>query len=122
VGNIIRPVIKFLSIAQYVALGIGGLVGLLVVITSCNSGSSTQVSNLVVFIPVLGIFFLSVFGFFWLAKYMLEGCEEKLEFKPMGVQVAAVIAILLVALVGAALAGAVLLIMLMHSAYRRLPK
>ena len=120
--NIIRPVLKFFSIAQYVAIGIGVLAGVIVVVTSCNSGSSTQVTNLVVILPVLGIFFFAVFGFFWLAKFMLEHLEDKLEYKAVAVQVMAVVGVVAVALVGAAVAGVLLLIALMHSAYKRLPK
>ena len=120
--NIIRPVIRFLSVAQYVAIGVGVLAGIIVVITSFNSGNSTEVTNLLVFIPFLAIFFLAVFGFFWLAKFMLEGCEDKLEYKAASVQVIAIIGILLIALIGAAVAGAVLFIVLLYSVYRRLPK
>jgi len=122
VHNIIRPVIRFLSVAQYVAIGVGVLAGIIVVITSFNSGNSTEVTNLLVFIPFLAIFFLAVFGFFWLAKFMLEGCEDKLEYKAASVQVIAIIGILLIALIGAAVAGAVLFIVLLYSVYRRLPK
>ena len=120
--NIIRSVIKFLSVAQYVAISIGVLVGIILVITSFNSGSSTQVTNLAVFIPVLAIFFLAIFGFFWLAKFMLEGCEDRLEYKAASVQVFAIIGILFLALIGAAVAGAVLFIVLIYNVYRRLPK
>jgi len=120
--NLIGSAIKFLSVAQYVAIGIGVLVGVIMVITSFNSGNSTQVTNLIVFIPVLAIFFAAIFGFFWLAKFMLEGCEDKLVYKTMPVQIIALIAILLVALIGAAIAGVILLIALAYSAYKRLPK
>ena len=120
--NFIKPLIKFLAVAQYVVIGIGVLAGFAVVIAAFNSGSNTQISNLFVFIPFLSIFFLAVWGFFWLAKFMLEGCEDKLAYQSALTQILAIIGILLLSLIGAIFAGALLLIVLLYNAYRRLPK
>jgi len=117
-SNIIRPVIKSLSVLQYVAIGIGILVGIIMVITSFNSGNSTQATNLIVIIPFLGLFFLTIWGFVWVTKLILEKFEDTLEYKSPLVQITAIILAVIVGGLIAIVVGACLGLLLLFKAYK----